>query len=81
METYTDQDLINELLALSPNYPPRHGGVTAREWAEAKGIHMRNAYEKLDRWVEDGILVVELNTVGDNRRPIRVYYKKTEQTP
>jgi len=81
VESFTDQDLIDELLALCPNYPPRHGGVTAKEFAAAQGIHIRNAYERLNRWVDDGTLVVELNMAGDNRRPIRVYYRKVDSVP
>jgi len=78
VESFTDQDLINELLELSPNYPPRHGGVTTKEWAAAKGISARNAWDTLEKWVTQGILTVEYNMTSGCTRPVKVYYKKSE---
>lgn len=78
MEDFTDQDLIAELLAISPRNPPRHGGVTAQEWAKARGINASNAASFLKSMVEAGILTVETNWSDTAHRPVLVYYKNTE---
>lgn len=81
METFTDEDLINELLSISPNLPPRHGGITAQEWARIKGIKISNAYSFLNREVDAGRLRVEMNWSDTAHRPIKVYYKNEPQVP
>lgn len=73
-DDFTDQDLIAELLQLRPTYPPRHGGVTAREWAKARGIGKRYAYTQLEEWVSAGILRVEWNSIP-GEQAAKVYYR------
>jgi hypothetical protein len=77
METFTDQDLIAELLEISPRYTPRHGGVTAQEWAEAKGVCISNAHAFLRRQVAAGKLRVEDNWSDTANRSIKVYYRNS----
>lgn len=74
METFTDEDLLSELLSLRPAYPPRHGGITAREWATAKHIGKRTAYTQLEAWVTKGILYGEMNSI-EGEQPSKVYYR------
>jgi predicted ArsR family transcriptional regulator len=78
VETFTTQDLINELLQLKPDIPyRREGGISVREWAATRGISKNTARDELDQWVKDGRLVAEYDITPDCRRPLKIYYKVT----
>ena len=78
METYTSQDLINELLELKPAIPMRReGGISVREWAAKRNISKNCARDELDAWVKEGRLMAEYNLDEDCRRPLKIYYKVT----
>ena len=78
METFTTQDLINELLQLKPDIPyRREGGISVREWAATRGISKNTARDELDGWVKDGRLTAEYDITPDCRRPLKIYYKVT----
>ena len=79
METFTSQDLINELLQLKPAIPyRREGGISVREWAEKRGVAKNTARDELDQWEKDKLLTSEYNITEDCRRPLKIYYKKVE---
>ncbi len=79
METFTTQDLINELLQLKPAIPyRREGGISVREWATTRGVAKNTAREELDTWVKEGRLTAEYNVTPECKRPLKIYYKNGE---
>ena len=60
METFTTQDLIQELQGYyKATSTRREGGITVHEWMAAQNISDRTARDQLNKMVEDGILTRE----------------------
>jgi hypothetical protein len=73
VETYTDQDLLADLLSSDPVLPERQGGITVREYAHARHISNTVASEKLLTLYRDGKLTRQYCQVNGQR--MLVYYK------
>ena len=75
METFTTQDLINELQAhQQPIVERQEGGITIQEWAIAQGISDTAARMQLKKMVEAGVLFREWGMCDDGERRL-IYYK------
>ena len=75
METFTDQDLIDELQKYhQPAQQRREGGVTQQEWARAQDIDPRTAGDQLNEMMDNGILCRKRQRCEDGRFRF-VYYK------
>ena len=75
MESFTTQDLIEELQQFHPPIPDRReGGITRDEWAEAQNISYEEAKKQLEGLVSDGVLVCEYSRLGLKSMGY-VYYK------
>jgi predicted transcriptional regulator len=77
METFTTQDLIEELQNYLPTTPIRKEGegITVQEWQDEQGIAEPTARRQLTRLVEQGVLTREKCKCADGE--IRfVYYRK-----
>jgi len=78
METFTTQDLIEELRQHHlPVEPRREGGITIHEWAKEQGIGAAMAGLQLRGLVDKGVLVRENNRCADGR--IRFVYYRNEK--
>ncbi len=74
MESFTTQDLIEELQQYQLTAAPRReGGVTIIEWAQAQGISETASRKQLRKLVDKGVLEREWTLDGVNR--MYVYYK------
>ena len=75
-ETYTTQDLINELQAhQQPIIERQEGGITHQEWADAQGISDTAGRSQLKKMMAEGLLTRELQMCNDGNRRY-VYYRK-----
>ena len=73
-DTFTTQDLIEELQQYQQPTPPRReGGVTIREWEEAQGISDTAARNQLKKLIDEGILERVWTLDGGSR--LWVYYR------
>ena len=73
-ETFTDQDLIAELQQYEPPVEIRTGGVTQKEWSEAQNIDVWAASRQLNKFLDEGKVILKRQRCEDGR--IRnVYYK------
>jgi len=76
METFTTQDLIEELRQYQLNaVPRREGGVTHQEWASAQKVSEASSRKQLWKLIEKEILEREWSLCPDGQRRW-VYYKK-----
>ncbi len=74
METFTDQDLIAELQQYQPPVENRTGGITQEEWSKAQNVDIWRASRQLNKFLEEGKVIVKRQRCEDGR--IRnVYYK------
>lgn len=75
MESFTTQDLINELQQYAQaTTTRREGGITHDEWAEAQKISDTAARKQLKKLGDRGILEREWTLCPDGRRRF-VYYR------
>ena len=79
MESFTDQDLLAELLEAQPLPAERHGGITSTEYGDARGISTRAGLTLLEKERKRGRLYREWTDVDGHG--IYVYYKSGESTP
>ena len=76
MESFTTQDLINELQQYAQTATARReGGITHDEWAEEQRISDTAARKQLKKFRDEGILEREWTLCADGLRRF-VYYKK-----
>jgi predicted transcriptional regulator len=76
MESFTTQDLIEELQQYQQTATPRReGGVTIDEWAEAQDISDTAARKQLEKLMKQGVIEREWSVCPDGIRRW-VYYKK-----
>jgi len=74
METFTTQDLIEELQQHQLTaVPRREGGVTINEWAQAQGVSETAARKQLNKLMTKGVLEREWTLDCGNR--MFVYYR------
>ena len=75
-ETYTTQDLINELQAhQQPIVERQEGGITHQEWAIEQGVSDTAGRNQLKKMMAEGKLFREWQMCGDGNRRY-VYYRK-----
>ena len=75
MESFTTQDLIEELQQYQQAAAPRReGGVTCDEWAEEQQVSNTAARNHLKKFVAQGILERERCLCPDGQRRF-VYYR------